>query len=222
MIRCIQTSRQIFQQVHNYIIYRTSVSLHLILVMLWYFMAYSEVLDVRLLLLNLHLSDIVTLSLTPEDTSLPFSKCPQRWSFRKLVTDTIPLSIMLTIGSWLSISYSFSANFEGASATRSQVLHLYMILSNHWMPLIIYSGGHFRAILHNWRLLSTLLLIDVFATAFCFASWHGHEHNASVAVVSSAWLASLITFGMVASFRWVLPNNELHERALVIDGEKVQ
>ena len=226
MIRCLQTSRQVFQQVYDYIFYRTTVSLHLIIVMLWYFVAYSEVLDGRLLLFNTHVSDIVTLSLTSDHTNLPFLKSPQRWSFRKLMADTLPLSLMLAIGSWLSvqglgtsISYSPSANPKDVSVIRAQTLHLHMVLSTHWMPLVIYSVGYFRAALQNWRLLATLLSIDLLATALCFASWVGQGPDAGVTVASSAWLGSVITFGMMATYRWIIPKDELLDRALVIDGE---
>lgn len=81
IVLAIQTSRQTVQQVHNCIAYRTTLSLHQMFVMLWYLVAYSEILDVRLLLLNTHVSDVVTLSLASEKVESPFSKEPQRWSF---------------------------------------------------------------------------------------------------------------------------------------------
>ena len=235
MIRGIQTSRQTSQQVYDYLVYHTTISLLHVIVVIWYFVTYSEVLDLRFLLLNAHVSDIITLALASEVADLPFSKEPQRWSFQKLIVDTIPISIMLAMGSWLSgkttrdqsnsTSYLFSQP-ENASSSRSQVLFLYLVLSTHWMSLLIYSSGsRFGALLRNWRLVGTLLSIDLLATALCVgwsglvAGWSGQGYDASVQVVSSAWVVSLGTFGVGAGWRWMLDSGDMLGEQLVIDGK---
>ena len=78
MVRATQFSRQTCQQVYNYIAYRTIIPLHLKLVMLWYFAVCAEILDVRLLILDIHISDIVVLALVSENKITPFSKVAQR------------------------------------------------------------------------------------------------------------------------------------------------
>ena len=70
--------------------------------MLWYFATYNEVLDLRLLIFDIHVSDIVALVFVPDDANIPFSKTPRRWSFRKLLAEVLPLTLILVLGSWLS------------------------------------------------------------------------------------------------------------------------
>ena len=222
IVRAIQTSRQTFQQVHNYIVYRTSLSLHLMSVMLWYFAAYTEVLNVRLLILDTHISDVVALALTSDNANTPFSKNPQRWSFRKLLADVMPLAIILAAGSWLSVlaipdPRASLVDFQKISASRSQVLFLHIVLSDHWMWFLTHTNGRFWAHTQNWRVLWSLLCMGLLATLLCVVGWTGQGHGISVVAASWTWLISFGTFCVAASLRCMLFDSQLLDKPLSIE-----
>ena len=224
IITAIQTSRQTFQQVHNYISYRTTLSLHLMLVMLWYFATYNEVLDLRLLILDLHISDIVALVFVPSNADMSFSKSPRRWSFRKLLAEVLPVTFILILGSWLSAVViqiqgmstpnDSLADPAGSSASRSQVVFLHVLLSDHWMSFLTNTDGRFWAYAQSWRVIWTLLCIDLLATLLCVTGWAGQGHGVSVSLTSWAWLVSFGTFCGAAGLRYMTSDGQLVERQL--------
>ena len=215
IVRAMQTSRQTFQQVYNYIAYRTTLSLHVMLVMLWYFAAFTEILDVRLLILDIHISDVIALALVSDTATTPFSKSPQRWNFRKLVADLMPLTIILALGSWLSVLMIS----DQEANTRSQVLFLQIVLSDHWMSFLIPTNGRFWAYTQNRRVVWILLCVDLLATLLCIIGWAGQGHGISVLEASWAWLVSFGTFSAAAGLRCVISDGQLLNRPLSIGGE---
>ena len=226
IITAIQTSRQTFQQVHDYITYRTTLSLHLMLVMLWYFATYSVVLDLQLLILDLHISDIVALVFVSDDASISFSKSPRRWSFRKLLAEVLPLTFILILGSWLSVvaiqiqgmstpNYS-PADPAGSSASRTQVVFLHIVLSDHWMSFLTHTDGRFWRYAQSRRVIWTLLCIDFLATLICITGWAGQGHGVSVNLASWAWLVSFGTFCGAAGLRYMTSDGQLVDRQLSV------
>ena len=224
IITAIQTSRQTFQQVHDYITYRTTLSLHLMLVMLWYFGTYNEVLDLRLLILDLHISDIVALVFIPDDANIPFSKKPRRWSFRKLLAEVLPLTFILVLGSWLSAvaiqvqgmstPNDSLADPAGSSASRCQVVFLHIVLSDHWMSFLTHTDGRFWAYAQSRKVIWTLFCIDLLATLLCVTGSAGQGHGVSVSLASWAWLVSFGTFCGAAGLRYMTSDGQLVERQL--------
>ena len=219
IVTAIQTSRQTFQQVHNYISYRTTLSLHLMLVMLWYFATYNEVLDLRLLILDLHISDIVALVFVPDDANIPFPKSPQRWSFRKLLVEVLPLTLILVLGSWLSAvtievqgmssPIDSLADPAGSSASRSQIVFLHIVLSDHWMSFLTHTDGRFWAYAQSRRVIWTLLCIGLLATLLCVTGWAEHGHGVSVSLASWVWLVSFGTFCGAAGLCYMTSDGQL-------------
>ena len=210
MVRAIQTSRQIFQQVHNYIAYRTTISLHMLLVVLWYFVAYNQILDVRLLILNTHISDMVGLALDSDDANIPFLKKPLRWSSRRLLADVVPLVVILGTGSWLSV---LTTPDQGGS-TRTQVLFLHIVLSNHWVSLLTRTKGSFWAYTQNWQVIRTVLCADLLATLLCLVGLVGEGSRMSVLAASWAWLVSFGTICMAACLRYMIYDDQMLDRPL--------
>lgn len=155
--------------------------------------------DVTLLILNIHVSDMIGLALGHDNdyTNAPFSKKPARWSSRGLLTEVIPLSTVLAIGSWLSVlalrdpgattsKYASPADLESILAFRSQVLFLHIVLSDHWISLLTHTDGRFWTCPPNWRVLRTLTSVDLLATLFCLVGWVGQGHRMSVMAASWA------------------------------------
>ena len=224
IITAIQTSRQTFQQVHNHISYRTTLSLHLMLVMLGYFATYNQVLDLRYLILDLHIIDIVALVFVPGDADIPYSKSPRRWSFRKLLAEVLPLTLILVLGSWvsavaiqdqgMSTPNDSLADPGGSSASQSQVVILHMFLSDHWMYLLTHTDGRFWAYAQSRRVIWTLFCTDLLATLLCVTGWAGQGHGVSVGLASWAWLVSFGTFCGAAGLRYMTSDGQLVERQL--------
>ena len=199
IICAIQISRQTFQQVYNYVVYRTSVVLHLMLVTLWWYGTYAEVLDVRFLVLDVHVSDIVALALVSSNESTPVSRKPQRWSFSEVLTAVLPLTIALTTGTVIGMWTSPNQD----ASTRTQILFLHHILSDHWIIFLTHTNGRFSAFTQRPRVLVLLLCVDVLASLLCVRGWAGQAHGLSVEEAVWAWVISLGTLGIAAGLRWM-------------------
>lgn len=225
MVRAIQTSRQIFQQVHNFIAQQMILTLHIFLVMLWYFAVYGEVLNLRMLIFGTHASGLARLFFSSSSADIPFSKVPIRWSSRRLLTEVIPLAMTTTAGSCLGVS---AISSQGAStlthkmlgdsqrilATRSQVLSLSIVLSGHWMPLLMHTDGRFWAYKQNMKALCGLLFVDFLVTLLCITGWTSQENQLRVILAIWIWFVSVGTFGVAAAVRRATFDGQLLKRQL--------
>ena len=136
MLCALQISRQAFRLVWTYVTYRTTLSLHLACVLLWDFVAYSELPNFNLVLLNVHFSDIIGIALAFEDRHTLFPRKPAQWSTRRLLTSVIPLSAILAFATWLSFSAiptrdDAASVYACSSSTKSCVKWLESYLNGH-------------------------------------------------------------------------------------------
>lgn len=214
MLCAIQVSRQAFRLVWTYVTYRTTLSLHLMCVLLWDFAAYSELPDLNFVLLNTHFSDIIGIALAFENRHTPLPTKPAQWSTRRLLTSVIPLSAILAFATWLSFS-SIPTRDDAASvlATRRPVVFLHAILSDHWPFLISCVDSRFRAQICDWRAVATILSLSLLATLACVSDWIGDGHKMSAEVAIRVWLYSFATVCTAAGLRLFILDEELCEMA---------
>ena len=214
MLCASQISRQTFRLVWTYVAYRTTLSLHLICILLGNFVAYHEVPDLNLVLLNIHFSDIIGVALATEDQHAPFPRKPTRWGTRRLLTSVIPLSAILIIGTWLSLA-AVPPEDEAASAsvTRGQIVFLHAIISDHWPFLIVCVDSRLRAQVRDWRVIATILSLGLLATFSCTCGWVNGAQYMSAEVAIRVWLYSFATVCTAASLRFFFLDEELCEMA---------
>lgn len=210
----LQVSRQTFRSVWTYVAYRTTLSLHLMCVQLGCFAAYNEVPDLNLVLLNIHFSDIIGLALVSEDQHTSFSRKPARWSTRRLLASVIPLSAILTIGTWLSLAAIPTKDDPASVSTiRRQIVFLHAILSDHWPFLISYVDSRLRAQVRDWRAIATILSLSLLATLSCTFGWVSEGQPMSAEVAIRVWLHSFVTICTATSLRLFILDEELCEMA---------
>ena len=208
-------SRQTFRSVWTYLAYCTTLSLHLMCVQLGCFAAYNEVLDLNVVLLNIHFSDIIGLALVSEDQHTPFSRKPARWSTRRLLASVIPLSAILTIGTWLSFAAIPTEDYAASvSATQRQIVFLHAILSDHWPFLISYVDSRLRTQVRDWRAIATIVSLGLLAILSCTFGWVSEGQPMSAEVAMRVWLYSFVTVCTAAMLRLFVLDEELCEMAL--------
>ena len=215
MLCALQVSRQTFWSIWTYIAYRTTLSLHLMCILLGCFIAYNDVPDLNLILLSIHFSDMVGISLVSEEQHMPFPRKPARWSTRRLLTSVIPLSAILTIGTWLTFAAIPTAEDSAASVstTRRQIVFLHAILSDHWPFLISHVKGRPRAQVRDWRAIATILSLGFLATLFFASGWVSEGQPMSAEVAIRVWIYSFATVFTATSLRIFILDEELCDMA---------
>ena len=214
MLRASQISRQTFRSVWTYVAYRTTLSLHSMCVLLWCFVAYNEVPNLSLVLLNTYFSDIIGIAIASGDHHTPFPKKPAWWSTRGLLTLVVSLSAILTIGTWLSlVAVPTQDGAASVSATRQQIVFLHAILSDHWPFLISRVDSGLRAQIRDWRAFATIFSLDLLATWSCIFGWVGEEQQMSLEVAVHMWFYSFATIFTAASLSVFILDEELCEIA---------
>ena len=211
MLCDVQTSRHTFWSVWTYVAYRTTLSLHLMCVLLGCFAAYNDGPDLNLILLSIHFGDIIGIALTSEGEHTPFPRKPARWSTPKLLTSVIPLSAMFTIGTWLSLAAIPTT--DDVSATRHQIVFLHAVLSDHWPFLISRVDSRLRAQVHDFRAIATIIFLDLVATLFFASGWVSDEQPMSAEVAIRVWIYSFATVCTATSLRIFVLDEELCDMA---------
>ena len=114
----------------------------------------------------------------------------------------------------MSTSNDSLADPAGSSASRSQVVFLHIMLSDHWMSFLTHTDGRFWAYAQSRRVIWTLLCIDLLATVLCVTGWVGQGHGVSVNLASWAWFVSFGTFCGAAGLRYMTFDGQLVQRQL--------
>ena len=218
IVQGVEKSRQIFQLTYTYVVYRTAVSLYLVMFLLYYFATYHEILELNLLILIIHLTDIIGIALRYDNQTTPYPKSPARWGTRRLFPSVVLLSTVLMLGTWSAIMMipdsivDSPTNSAEASAIRSQISFLQIVLSSHWLVLLTRTNGRFWAYTQCWQLLMTILFIDLGATLLCILGWVGHGHMMGVKAVCWVWSYSFGTICFGAGLLCQLVDEPMLER----------
>ena len=212
MIRTLQISRQEFRVMWIYVAYRTTISLHLICIMLGYFAAYNEAIDPLVIMLNVHISDIIGIFLRHGDRHTPFSKNPVTWSAGRLMTTIMAVSAIFAIGTyWLLAALPPHNDAATLSAIRQQAIFLLAILSQQWPYLICRVNGCLKVQFDDWRAISLILAVGIFATFACNLGFIGGGHLMSIEEAIRVWRYSLATVGIAMTLRVLVLDEELVE-----------
>lgn len=195
MFRAFLISRQFFWRIWTYTTYRFTTSLHLILILVGCFAVYHDVPNLNLLLLNMHFSDIIGILMAREVRSTVITRKPTRWSIWRLWTTIVPLVIILTLGTGLTIwALATGEDTVEASVKRQQVIFLHVILSDHWPFLISrITNRLFRLQIRDWRIGLTIPVLGLVATLSCVLGWVNDGARLSPEVAISVWGCSFAT-----------------------------
>lgn len=225
IIQTIERSRQIFQLTYSFIVYRTAVTLYLVIFLVGYFATYNETLDPNLILLVVHLSDIIGVALRYDDEITPYPKSPARWTLWRVFPSVVLLSTVLVLGSWsaiINISDQVDHSPAGpaeASAIRVQISFLHIVLSSNWLILLTRTSGRFWAHTQCWQVILTILFIGLGATVLCTLGYVGSGHVMSIEAVRQVWAYSFGTVCVAAGLLCHLVDEPMIERQ--ISGKKV-
>ena len=210
----LQISRQTFRLVWTYVAYRTTLSLHLMSVLLGNLVVFHELPNLNLVILNVHFSDVVGIALACEDRHTPFPRKPARWRTPRLLISVIALSVVLTVGTWLLLAAAPTKGHEASvAATRHQIVFLHAILSDHWPFLISSVDGRPRSQVRDWRAIATILSLGVLATLSCTFGWVSEGPGVSAELAIRVWLYSFATVCTAASLRIFILDEGLYEMA---------
>ena len=215
IVDAIQVSRQVLQQMRTYVVYRAIIGLHLCIILLGTHLAYgSSPVDLRWLLVNIHISDLIGVTLCYDDGKTPIPKKSARWNLRALLRTTLILSIFLVAGSWLTVL----ALPEAKSGLRQQTLFLNAVLTEHWLCLLILTNGRFWKFMRHWRGLGAVLSVDPMARLSHFG-WAG-DGAMNAAIAARIWVIGLCTLLISGVLCRYLADGELVYKKVCMEGEE--
>ncbi len=188
LISAIRFSRQVHQHAHNYVVWQTVRTLHVLLTMLLVFVAEKRLLDMRLLLINSVCVELLLLSqrARPNIIDTPYPRRPTRWSRARALREISPLVVVMVSGSCLCV-YALTLS------ERLPALPLFLALGDLPVHLLMHTDGRIWRARHNWKVLSTRVAIHLLTTMLCVAGWAGAPFHMRANSAGQVWLYSLMT-----------------------------
>ena len=226
IIKAIQTSLQVFHLVHSYLVYRVVITMHLVFVIVLDSWTASEPLDTTLLIVALRLGDLLSCWSDHNLWKMPFPRSPVRWSTRQIWFKAVPMSIILTMGTWL-VMMNFPKDVEQtkspprllslflgsghAPSTRNQALLLNLVLMDHWLiPLTQVHGRVWRYSAASSGMIATMF-IGIAATLLGLTGRTGLGNGLSLLLAGQVWLVSFGSLMVVVALLCVSSNYDLME-----------
>ncbi|KAF2755613.1 plasma membrane ATPase [Pseudovirgaria hyperparasitica] len=203
IIDALKTSRQIFHRMYAYVVYRIALSIHLEIFLGLWIAILNTSLNLSLVVFIAIFADIATLAIAYDNA--PYAKLPVNWNLPKLWGMSVLLGIILSIGTWLTLTSMFghiTSNEQGIPQTggivqnfgiRDPVLFLEICLTQNWLIFITRANGPFWSSIPSWQLTGAILLVDILATFFCLFGWFVGGQTSIVTVVR-VWAMSFIIF----------------------------
>ena len=219
IIDALKTSRQIFHRMYAYVVYRIALSLHLEIFLGLWIVILNTSLNLELVVFIAIFADIATLAIAYDNA--PFSKTPVKWNLPKLWGMSILLGIVLSIGTWVTLTTMFAHHHPGFSAdpkqgvsggivqnfgVRDEVLFLQISLSENWLIFITRANGPFWSSIPSWQLSGAILIVDIIATFFCLFGWFIGGQTSIVAVVR-VWIFCFGVFCVLGGVYYILQDS---------------
>lgn len=210
IVEAVYVSRQIMQHVHTYLIYRTAIGLHLAFLVSWsYIINGTSAADLRWLMVNIHISDVVGMQLSDDDSGrTPFSKMPARWRVLKVLLTILALATMQAVGTVLTVLATPHASDKKGITLAQQTAFLGAILCNHWLCLLILTNGRFWKHVAYWKSTSLLLAIEI-PTRLSYFGWAGEGGAMSAPVAIRIWLVGICALFACSLVCWYAGGSEL-------------
>lgn len=201
IICAIKVSRQVFQRIYAYAVYRIALVLHMDIFLGLWIAILNRTLNLDLVIFVAIFADVTTLAIAYDN--VPYSRTPYRWNVPKLWGISILLGVILAAGTWITLTTMLVGGEDGGIVQNygniDTVLFLQICLTESWLIFITRANGPFWSYAPSWRLVGAVFLVDIFATLFCLFGWFENGHTHIVAVVR-VWIFSFGVFCAMAGF----------------------
>lgn len=199
----IVTGSTTFRQRQTYLIYRSVINIHLTFLVAWsYAVHYTSSADLRWLMVNLHISDIIGLQLSYNNEHRPdTSNVVTTWPRVRMLGMVLALGLIQILGTILTIQATPAAVDKNGITLSQQTAFLGAILSNHWLCLLILTNGRFWRHIPSWESTKLLLSAEV-PTRLSYFGWAGAGGVMDVATTARLWFIGLATLGACGALCW--------------------
>lgn len=216
IIDAINDARRIFERIVNYIVYRVSMTLDImfVVVLATILFGFSPLTPVMIIMLAL-LDDVPIMAIAYDNTVLP--KAPVRWNMRHILVTSSVLGLLSVAQSFglLLIGMEWISNPDWQSwipLTRDQIqtaLFLQLVAGGHLLLFVVRSRGFFFS--PPWparQLLFAVLGTQILAVLLCGFGWFVTAIPWSIILM--VWIYMLIwifvlDLAKMALLRWVNP-----------------
>ena len=207
IIDVVKTSRQIFQRMYSYVVYRIALSLHLEIFLGLWIAIMGQTLNLNLLVFIAIFSDIATLAVAYDNAT--FSQSPVKWNVPKIWGLSAIMGLVLAAGTWIIFSTIMPFEDDGSahgglvtrSGARDAILFLEIVLTQNWLIFITRARGVFWSSWPSWQLVGALLIVDIVATLFTVFGWFV-EQTTDIRTIVKVWMLSFCIFCVMA---WIFP-----------------
>jgi H+-transporting ATPase len=200
----IATSRQVFQRMHSYVLYRVALCLYLEIFFSLWIVILNQSLKPEVIIFIAVLTDIATLATAYDN--VPISKGPAQWNLRRIFSMAFVLGVLLTISSWVALTTMFPYRDTKRSqhmtevdggivqnfAVEDAVIFLQVTLLGSWSIFIVRVNGAFWTSFPSWKLSGAVFVTNIIATLFCLFGWFVGGQT-SITTIVRVWVYA---FGM--------------------------
>lgn len=195
LVDTIRICRQVFQQEQDYLVFRVVRNLHTALLVLWVFAEQGEILPVGMLILWANIPDFIRIFWQLGDTS-SYSLQPARWKISRILTDVLPLVVVVALGSF----WAQPTNQPSFHETRL-VLLFYHVLAECWLLLVISGDGQAKLSSASTKQTAIMTLVQGLLATVCVYGCLGHAQRLNADTAGRIWLANLGAFNIAVLFR---------------------
>jgi len=189
IIDAIKESRKIFQRILGYIIYRVTISVHLLCFLTIAILALDIVLPPVLIVLQAILNDVAMIAIAYDNAI--YAKKPQKWHTSFFLTISLFFGFVLTANSILNITL-VRIYFPDITADQLKTfVYLQLSISGHFMIFVTRTRSIFFKLRPTIILILAVIGTQIIASILA-SNAPGLMPSISWAVIGYIWLSSMI------------------------------
>lgn len=213
VIDALKTSRQIFQRMYSYLVFRIALSIHQELFLGLWIVIFDQSLTSELVTFTAVFADLATLAIAYDNAA--YSMTPDKWNLPRIWGNAVALGLVLAASTWTCLSYMIVGSEAGGivqiAGSRDAVLFLEIVLTQNWLIFITRAKGNFWHNRPSWPLIGSVLFVDALATCFALFGWFVGNSRTHFYTILRVYVFSFGVFWIMAFVYYMLHNNKHFE-----------
>ncbi|KXN74726.1 proton ATPase [Conidiobolus coronatus NRRL 28638] len=158
------TSRQIFQRMRSYALYRITATLHFLIFFFIIMLSLSWTMNAYLLIFIAILNDLATIAISVDNTQI--SRRPDKWRIGQLITMSVVLALCLCV---MTFSQYFVARnvFYVSNDELISIMFLHIKVLPHFVIFSTRVEGFFWTNFPSWIFFGVIMATQVFVIILC-------------------------------------------------------
>ncbi|KXN74721.1 H(+)-ATPase [Conidiobolus coronatus NRRL 28638] len=183
------TSRQIFQRMRSYALYRITATLQFLIFFFIIMLALNWTMDAYLLIFIAILNDLATIAISIDNTQI--SRIPDKWRLGQLITMSLVLALCLCV---MTFAQYFIARdiFHVSNGELVSIMFLHIKVLPHFVIFSTRVEGFFWTNFPSWMFLGTIMATQFLVIVLCAVGAPGF-----VAAIGWGWAFATVGVSIV-------------------------